>query len=386
METMATYGWREKSSVKEGLFREGSRFEFFQAVKLLEIIYKDRLPVGEETSDPIKAAVWFQGKTSLSFPPGDIDGFDIPEKKKPPLSFYPNENDELDMPQGKKPLRMRVNFMSLTGALGPLPQAYTELVLERIRAKDTALRDFLDIFNHRLISLAYLVRKKFRPGFEFSRPDESLFSQFLFSLIGMGTPGLKKKMEVKDRALLFYAGLLAMQPRSMVGLVTILEDYFGVKVKGESFCGQWLCLENDQWTQIGKLLGQNQLLGDSAILGRKVWDQQSKFKLIFEPLTFSQYSNFLPSGNTFVSLRELVKFYTRDELDFDITLELNKAEVPESKIGARSGFRLGWTSFIKSKDRELNFNPRTITISSSRHVINNIFCYWEPGLNVKEKF
>ncbi len=344
MEAMATYGWRKKSSVKEGLFQEGSRFEFFQAVKLLEIIYKDRLPVGEDSADPINDAVWFQGKTSLSFPPGDIDGVDLPE--------------------GKRPARMRVNLMSLTGALGPLPQAYTELVLQRIRAKDTTLRDFLDIFNNRLISLAYRVRKKFRPGFEFAPPDESGFSQYLFSLMGVGTPGLKKRMEIKDRALLFYAGILALQPRSMVGLIVMLEDYFGTKVKGESFCDQWLYLEEDQLTQIGKF-GQNQILGDSALLGRKVWDQQSKFKLMFGPLTFKQYSEFLPLGRSFNSLCELIRFYTRDELDFDLTLKLKKAEVPALRIGTQLGSRLGWTSFIKTK--ELNEDPQTVNLSSMRY-------------------
>ncbi len=344
MEAMATYGWRKKSSVKEGLFQEGNRFEFFQAVKLLEIIYKDRLPVGEDSADPINSTIWFQGKTSLSFPPGDIDG--------------------VDLPNGKKPARMRVNFMSLTGALGPLPQAYTELVLQRVRAKDTTLRDFLDIFNHRLISLAYRVRKKFRPGFEFAPPDESGFSQYLFSLMGMGTPGLKRRMEVKDRALLYYAGLIAMQPRSMVGLITILEDYFGTKVKGESFCDRWLYLEEDQLTRLGKS-GQNQILGDSALLGRKVWDQQSKFKLTFGPLTFKQYFNFLPSGRSFIALRELINFYARNELDFDITLKLKRAEVPALRIGAQLGSHLGWTSFIKTK--ELKQDPQTVNLFSPRY-------------------
>jgi type VI secretion system protein ImpH len=344
METMATYGWRKKSSVKEGLFQEGSRFEFFQAVKLLEIIHKDRFPVGDDRSEPINDVVWFQGKTSLSFPLGDIDG--------------------VDEPQGKKPARMRVNFMSLTGALGPLPQAYTELVLQRIRAKDTTLRDFLDIFNNRLISLAYRVRKKFRPGFEFSPPDESQFSQYLFSLMGLGTPGLKERMEVKDRALLFYAGLLALQPRSMVGLKVILEDYFGVKVKGDSFSGRWLYLEEDQLTKIGKF-GENNVLSDSALLGRRVWDQQSKFELMFESLTLKQFSSFLPLGRSFISLRELISFYTRNELDFDMTLKLKKAEVPALRIGTQLGSLLGWTSFIKTK--ELKQDPQTITLSSMRY-------------------
>ncbi len=41
---------------------------------------------------------------------------------------------------------MRVNFMGVVGPQGVLPIYYTELVMDRLRAKDSTLRDFLDIF------------------------------------------------------------------------------------------------------------------------------------------------------------------------------------------------------------------------------------------------
>ena len=37
---------------------------------------------------------------------------------------------------------------TMTGPLGVLPRYYTELMLERLQAKDTTLRDFFDLFNH----------------------------------------------------------------------------------------------------------------------------------------------------------------------------------------------------------------------------------------------
>ena len=40
---------------------------------------------------------------------------------------------------------MHVSFMGLTGCNGVLPQHYTELVLQRIKHKDTSMRDFFDI-------------------------------------------------------------------------------------------------------------------------------------------------------------------------------------------------------------------------------------------------
>ena len=42
-----------------------------------------------------------------------------------------------------------------------MPRHYTELLLQRIREKDFSLRDFLDLFNHRLTSLFYRAWEKY---------------------------------------------------------------------------------------------------------------------------------------------------------------------------------------------------------------------------------
>ena len=39
---MASYGWRQSRSVAEGLWEEGHRFSFLQAVRLLESLYPER--------------------------------------------------------------------------------------------------------------------------------------------------------------------------------------------------------------------------------------------------------------------------------------------------------------------------------------------------------
>ncbi|MDX6272686.1 MAG: hypothetical protein QOD28_3909, partial [Acidobacteriota bacterium] len=41
---MGAYGWGKKSSVIEWLFAEGYRFDFFQAVRLLEILNSPSKP------------------------------------------------------------------------------------------------------------------------------------------------------------------------------------------------------------------------------------------------------------------------------------------------------------------------------------------------------
>ena len=212
------YGWGKNTAVEDGLFAEGHRFDFFQAVRLLEIIHTtsgEHFTSPAQGADPTKEIVHFRSAVKLDFPASDI------AQVKRKEDFTPRE-------QPKAPAEMSVNFLGLAGCLGALDIPSTELVLQRASHKDTALKDFLDIFNHRLVSLLYRIRKHHRVGLGAATPGSDLVARYLYSLIGMETPRLKGRMHVRDRALLYYAGILAQEPRSMAGLQRILTDYFQV--------------------------------------------------------------------------------------------------------------------------------------------------------------
>ena len=113
---------------------------------------------------------------------------------------------------------MEVNFLGLVGPSGVLPQHYNELVIQRLRQyKDSALRDFLDLFHHRTISLFYRAWEKYRfpvvyertarSGRPMTREREHLdFTWYLHCLVGQGTPGLRGRLDVDDEAFLYYSG------------------------------------------------------------------------------------------------------------------------------------------------------------------------------------
>jgi len=347
---MATHGWGTDRPVEKLLFEEGHRFDFYQAVKLLEMLQPEKASVGEGP-EPGKEAVHFKSKVAVQFPATELSEITPPGADG-------------------KPAEMTVNFLGLAGCLGPLPMPYTELILERVWHKDTALRDFLDIFNHRLISLLYRVRKTHRVGFDFRSPEQSNFASYLFSLIGLGTKGLQGRMRVRDRSLLFYAAFLTQRPRSMIALERLLSDYFKVRVKGVPLCGQWHRLEEDQLTYIG-VSGQNQILGHSAVVGTRIWDQQGKYEICVGPLTFREFLDFLPIGDRFTPLCELTRFYVGTELEFDIRLMLKGDEIPESRLGVTGGPRLGWTSWLKTRKSkaeygEVGLSPRLLDLNKQK--------------------
>ncbi|HEV2854754.1 MAG TPA: type VI secretion system baseplate subunit TssG [Thermoanaerobaculia bacterium] len=346
---MAAPGWGTSGSVARLLFSEGWRFEFYQAVRLLERMARtsrEAVPVGEGT-EPDREAVRFSSRVAFDFPASEVHEVELPKT--------PGE-----------PARMTVNVLGLAGALGPLPAPFSELLLERLWAKDPAFRDFLDIFNHRLVSILHRAKKRVRPGLSWDRPDREGFSRAAFAFLGLGTEGVRGRMEVEDRALLQYTGLLARRARTAVGLEVMLADYFGVGVRCTQFVGRWMVLDFEQRTAIGRAGRNHELsaLGSGAVLGSRAWDQGAGIELAVGPLALGQFLDFLPMGRAFRSLVQLVRFALGDGLAFDVRLTLKGADMPPCRLGC--GPRLGWSAWLTTKprsgdDSQVRLSGRTAT-------------------------
>jgi type VI secretion system protein ImpH len=325
---MATQSRPTDPPLTHQLFDEPYRFGFFQAVRLLERIYADHDPVGQD-ADIKREVVRFRTRQTFSFPACEIHE----------LAAGTESADA--------PPEMMVSFMGLTGPLGALPHQYTELVMERARYRDTALWSFLDIFNHRLLSLFYRVWEKYHFPVSYERAGEDHFTAYLFDLIGMGTNFLRNRLSFKDQALLFYGGLISQRPRSATAVRAIVSDYFGVPSEITQFAGQWLQL-GDNVTRLGSA---NSQLGLSTVAGNKVWSDQSKFAVRVGPMSLKQFTGFIPTGAGFKPLSEMVRLLVGLEFEFSVQLVLARDEVPFAVLGNQvNGPRLGWTSWLKTVD------------------------------------
>jgi type VI secretion system protein ImpH len=314
--------------IRTRLAEEPCSFEFFQAVRLLGRLLAGREPVGR-FQPPSAEVARFSPSATLSFPASEIQSLAWSEDG---------------------PARMSVNFMGLTGPTGVLPLYYTELVMERLRARDTAMRDFLDIFNHRSISLFYQAWQKYRFPIAYEGGSGGGCTDLLLSVAGLGTPGLRKRQAVEDETLVFYGGLLGPQPRSATALEQLLGDYFDVPVEVEQFVGAWCSLERNTQTRFEDSGDLAEQLGGGAVIGDEVWDIQSRVRLKLGPLPLERYLDFLPSGTAYAPLGALTRFFSGDELDFEVQLILQRDEVPPCVLGAEGeqAPRLGWATWVKS--------------------------------------
>lgn len=330
---MATPSRTESSDMNESplaelLAREPYQFEFFQAVRLLERFSPDRKPVGRFVK-PSTEVARFGAHPSLNFPASQIQSI----QQRP----------------GQPPF-VEVNFMGLTGPLGLLPHAYTELMRERIRQKDTAFRDFLDIFHHRIISLFYQAWEKYRFTIAYERGERDRFSHHLLDLIGLGTQGLHDRQDVADDSLIYYSGLLSMNTRSAAALQQILADYFEIEVAIEQFVGAWYPMDPENQCHIGEETGWSEQLGWGAVAGDEIWEQQSRIRIRLGPLTFAQYREFLPGESAWKELRAITRFFARGEFDVEVQLVMKREEVPPCQLGQETDAapQLGWSTWVKS--------------------------------------
>jgi type VI secretion system protein ImpH len=318
--------WRE---LADALWSHPTAFDFFQAVRVLERLHPDRAPVGG-FGDPGSEVVRFGVNPRVAFPPSEIHALEPGEEGAPP--------------------RMTVSFMGLTGPQGVLPLNYSLLVSERIAARDASMRDFFDIFNHRLISLFYLAWEKYRFTVGYERDQRDRFTHHLLDLVGLGTPGLQRRLPLPDSTLAFYAGLLGIAQRPAVALEQLLEDYFGVPVEIEQFVGGWYRLDEGTQCHVGDEDGPSGQLGLGAVAGDEVWDQQARARIRLGPLARAQYDEFLPGGRAYGPLRALVRFAGGDHIDFEIQLVLARDEVPACELGGddAASLPLGWCTWLRS--------------------------------------
>ena len=334
---MATEGRREDTdlepaTIEDSLGGEPYAFEFFHAVRLLERLDDLRTPVGG-FAPPSKESVRFGAHLSLGFPASEIQSLELGEDG-PPL--------------------MRVNFMGLVGPQGVLPLEYTKLATERAQARDTTMRDFLDMFHHRMISLFYLAWEKYRFFVAWERGDRDSVAQHILDLIGLGTSGLQSRLNVTDEALVYYGGLLSQHPRSATVLEQLLADYFAVPVEIEQFAGAWHQLDKDTICRLGHDSGPSEQLGMGAVVGNEIWDQHSVVRIQLGPLSLDRYLAFLPGGEAHDQLRDLTRLFAHTEIDFEVRLVLKRDEVPRCELGAEgpSALKLGWITWGKTRDMD----------------------------------
>ena len=295
-------------------------FSLFAALRLLERYASLRPRLGEsrKASDDLVRL----GQTPhLSFAPSDV-------------ASVAGQDDRISLEQ---------YGFGLFGPNGALPLHFTELAYERRHQNnDDAVVDFLNVFQHRLISLFYRAWANSEPAVSFDRPETDQFQRYVGAFIGLGAEGLRDGDALPDLAKLGRVGRLGPQARSADGLEALIADYFQMPVEVRPFAGAWLDIPDDLHCRLGE-----QQLGLSTTVGSSTWQCQHKFEIVLGPLPRTDFSNFLPGAPGLAEMQALVRLYTNDEWSWQLRLLLRDAEMPRTRLGGpHEKSQLGWTSWL----------------------------------------
>jgi type VI secretion system protein ImpH len=308
---------RLQQGVYRRLLEEGHRFQFVQAVRLLDLAFPEKeKPIGTPRGD--RRRIRLRPSPALVFPAADVSGVHL----------------------GPEAVHVVQTFLGLYGLCSPLPPPFSEDVAEEGR-DTTAHRDFLDLFNHRLLAFFYRAWKKYRPGLRMG--DAAGPHRRMLCLAGVGArpPSSDPPSAPAPGQLAAQAALFGAQTPNAEGLEALVESQLSdVQVDVIENVPRWI----PSPTQYG--LGDDGLqLGNGGILGRHVYDRTGKFRLRLGPLTLDQYLALLPGGSAAARVDRLVRLYVPEALTYDVELRVPSAALPPTRLGA-AGSQLGRTTHL----------------------------------------
>ncbi|HQP26122.1 MAG TPA: type VI secretion system baseplate subunit TssG, partial [Smithellaceae bacterium] len=180
--------------IETGLLEKGRRFSFIQVMRLMRLLGH----VPESVKDPRTFARQAQSlrispQNNLSFPASDV--MSIQRAKGESSGFLVN-----------------AGFLGLYGPASPLPTFYTEDLIQQEADEESAVRDFLDIFNHRIFTLFFRCLMKYRLFFRVCEEHNPEILNKLYCLIGLGELRHRRDMPYAY-SMIRYSGILSQHPR-----------------------------------------------------------------------------------------------------------------------------------------------------------------------------
>jgi type VI secretion system protein ImpH len=319
---------KQKNDLIKYLQAETSSFEFHQAVRIILHFLKTE-----------KGTLFFKINPSLAF--------SVSELKELQHAVKEDEAHLFDL---------SINFMGLIGAAAILPDAYSELLLERLQAKDPTFLAFLNLFQNKLIHLFYKLStfSHYYLSYELKEPHPIMDG--LNAVIGEEVNNAPKALQ---DTLYHHAGLLGMQARGAEGLRLWLENYFDLEVQICPYKGEWIALPKNSRSELGQ---QKALTG--LVLGKRIWHVQNKLTILIGPIDYSDFSDFVPGTEMFEAFNQIVKLYLGLEYDYEIKVLLKKENLSAVSLG-KKGMKLGWGAWLKPQSAEIETGVLNIRLSSN---------------------
>ncbi|MGH7496393.1 MAG: type VI secretion system baseplate subunit TssG [bacterium] len=314
------------------LERHAPEYQVFQAIYLAEIASRQLHPQ-RQTFGLDQVGLKFRPHEMYVYPPKDIRTFECRDSV---MTFV-------------------LNFMGLYGVNAPLPRCYHEQVALQQSvhgAGNVPLQNFLDIFNNRFYWLYYQAWKKYRYYLQLSEEPGNKTTQRVFAFIGQGIVARRESSGIARMRLLQFSGILSQRVRNKAGLHILLREFFPkYRLAIQEFVPHWVQLA--ETPRMGGKGGEPAFqLGVNSVIGRTMLDYMGRICLEIGPMPFVDYLEFTPAGRQAVLLKELLRLYLNDGLEFDVKFIIQSESIVTVPWNDKR-LRLGSTIWLGRPKEEL---------------------------------
>jgi type VI secretion system protein ImpH len=248
---------------------------------------------------------------------------------------------------------MTTAFLGVIGSVSPLANYFSEDILKAETLDDRSLRDFYDLFHHRLIAFVYLAHRRAAPWCEMRLDATDRTSARALAIVGrmprvqafgdaqpQGRPpsplGVRQEFALARTFARCSAGRDRLE-------ATLAMAFPGVPMTLLDFLARDVLLAEGARTQLGVY---NSTLGRGARLGRHLPLQTGLLRVLVGPVDRETYEAFMPGGPEFPRLSQIVASLTGGMLDCEAEIEIRCGEEPRARLGASHGTRLGLTALV----------------------------------------
>jgi type VI secretion system protein ImpH len=273
------------------LLARPQRFEFFQAVRLIEHWRP--------------GSIRFRNRLAMGFPPNQLENISSDEDS----------------------VRVTPSFMGMLGSQGVLPLHYSERIIRHEReCNDGGPRAFLDALSHRPLAL-------FHQAWACYRLDED---DGLLNVLG-ALAGMHLHDDAIEREMLaFYAMQIRSRAVSAPLMAGMYSEFFGVPVAVEQLAGEWQTLPAEDQASLGRA---NVSLDGGVMLGERMYRCDTRVRLRIGSMDRDSYERFLPGRSGMCSLASMLGLHCGIGMTYEVHLILRAADTRGTSLDASS--RLG---------------------------------------------
>lgn len=317
------------SPLMQELEKNLPKMNFYRFCQLLEQLAYSSHQLGCAES-PAQDHLRFAPVSAMGFPAGELKAI------------------ERDPYLPERPTTVRTTFLGLYGVDAIMPYAFLDDIIKREEGYE-ALTDFLDIFNHRVITQYYRIWLKYHYPSSYVYGGEDNLSQCLLGLTGLGIKGTSEQIATPPSRFLALLGLITQHTRTaegIVGLIRVLAP--NVEVKVSEFYPIWV-----NAPQPASLSQANKVaLNGSAVVGKRFKESNQTIKVVIIPNEYGDVEGVLPDGQVYHDIMVLLRAYLGYRVDVRLSLHIKRALLPRTTLFSAKA-RLGQTaSLAKQVDRD----------------------------------